>query len=139
MAESTAANPRRSRRRWAPAEKRRLVELTLGTGASVTAIAREHGVNRTNLRQWQALYRAGKLGLHAKPATSAAGATTSATFVPVNVVRPAGRPPMKEQVASQISGGVVVQVVLTTGATLRIETRSLDAALMCALVAELRR
>jgi hypothetical protein len=46
---------------------------------------------------------------------------------------------MKEQVASQISGGVVVQVVLTTGATLRIETRSLDAALMCALVAELRR
>jgi transposase-like protein len=135
VAESTAANPRRSRRRWAPAEKRRLVELTLGTGASVTAIAREHGVNRTNLRQWQALYRAGKLDLHATSARIAAGAT----FVPVNVVRPAGRPPMKEQVASQISGGVVVQVVLTTGATLRIETRSLDAALMCALVAELRR
>ena len=139
MAETTAPSPRALRRRWAPAEKRRIVELTLHAGASVAAIAREHGVNRSNLRQWQSLYRAGKLDLHGKSASAVAGPTTSATFVPVNVVRPVRRSPMAAHSVSQISKSVVVQLVLATGATLRTETGALDAALVCALVAELRR
>jgi transposase len=138
VAETTAPSPRALRRRWAPAEKRRIVELTLHAGASVAAIAREHGVNRSNLRQWQSLYRAGKLDSQGKSASAVAGPTTSATFVPVNVVRPV-RPPMAAHSDSQISKSVVVQLVLASGATLRLETGSLDAALVCALVAELRR
>ena len=139
MAEPTLPNRRKPRRRWAPAEKRRLVELTLHAGTSVAAIAREHGVNRTNLRQWQSLYRAGKLDLHGKSASVVAGPTTSSPFVPVNVVRPVRRSPMNARTASQISGGIVIQLVLATGATLRIETGALDAALVCSLVAELQR
>jgi transposase len=139
VAETTAPSPRTRRRRWAPAEKRRLVELTLQAGASVAAVAREHGVNRNNLRQWQSLYRAGKLELHGKSASAVAGPTTSATFVPVNVLRPVRRSPMAAHADTQICGGVVVQLVLVTGATLRIETGAVDAALVCALVAELRR
>jgi transposase-like protein len=139
VAETTASSPRALRRRWAPAEKRRIVELTLHAGASVAAIAREHGVNRSNLRQWQSLYRAGKLDLQGKSASAAAGPTTSVTFVPVNVVRPVRRSPMAAHFDSQTSKSVVVQLVLATGATLRLETGSLDAALVCALVAELQR
>lgn len=139
MAETTAPSPRALRRRWTPAEKRRIVELTLHAGASVAAIAREHGVNRSNLRQWQSLYRAGKLDLQGKSASAVAGATASAMFVPVNVVRPVRRSPMAAHSDSKISKSVVVQLVLATGATLRLETGSLDAALVCALVAELRR
>lgn len=60
-------------------------------------------------------------------------------FVPVNVVRPVRRSPMVARADSEICGGVVVQLVLVTGATLRIETGALDAALVCALVAELQR
>ena len=139
MAETTAPSPRALRRRWAPAEKRRIVELTLQAGASVAAIARENGVNRSNLRQWKLLYRAGKLDLQGKSASAVADPTTSATFVPVNVVRPVRRSPMVAHADSKICGGVVVQLVLVTGATLRIETGALDAALVCALVAELQR
>jgi hypothetical protein len=49
------------------------------------------------------------------------------------------RSPMVARADSEICGGVVVQLVLVTGATLRIETGALDAALVCALVAELQR
>jgi transposase len=139
VAETTAPSPRALRRRWALAEKRRIVELTLQAGASVAAIARENGVNRSNLRQWQLLYRAGKLDLQRKSASAVADPTTSAMFVPVNVVRPVRRSPMVARADSEICGGVVVQLVLVTGATLRIETGALDAALVCALVAELQR
>jgi transposase-like protein len=50
-----------------PAEKRRIVQLTLVEGASVVAIAHEHGVHPNSLGQWKALYRAGKLDAPAKP------------------------------------------------------------------------
>ena len=55
--EVSAAPHRRAARRVSLAEKRRLVELTLRAGASVLAIAREQGVSRNSLYQWQALYR----------------------------------------------------------------------------------
>jgi transposase len=138
MAETNAPKQRAPRRRWALAQKRRIVELTLHAGASVAAIAREHGVNPNNLRQWQTLYRTGKYD--AQVTTSrAAGPTTSATFVPVNVVHPVRRSQPATRSHSQAGGRGVVQLVLANGATLRIETGALDAALVCALVAELQR
>jgi transposase-like protein len=139
VAETTASRPRTPRRRWALAEKRKIVELSLYTGASVAAIAHEHGVSRNSIRLWQSLYRAGKLDLQKKPASVVPGPTASATFVPVNVVRSVRRSPMTAHADSQISGGVVVQLMLASGATLRIETGAIDATLVCALVAELQR
>jgi transposase-like protein len=139
MAATKAPKERAPRRRWLLAEKRRIVELTLRPGASVLAIAGEHAVHPNSLHLWRALYRAGKLDASVKPAPRIAGPGASATFFPVKVVpevcspQPAARP----DAAACRSG--IVQLVLISGATLRIETSALDAALVCALVAELQR
>ena len=83
MAASKAASNQRSPRRYLPfSEKRRLVELTLRDGASIRSVAREQGVNRNSLYQWQALYRAGKLD--AEPAPRA-HAVAKAALLPVTI------------------------------------------------------
>lgn len=120
-----ASNPRIKqlpRRRLPLAEKRRIVELTLRAGASVRAIAREHDVNRNSLYQWQALYRAGKLG---EPDRNA---RTASTFLPV-------------EIAPTVPSGTrsIVEVSFASGASLRIEVSALDAAVIGALVVELKR
>ena len=56
MAATKAPKERTPRRHLPPAEKRRIVELTLGEGASALAIAREHGVHPNSLHQWKTLY-----------------------------------------------------------------------------------
>jgi transposase len=43
-------------------EKRRIVEATMAEGASVSEIARVHGVNTNLVFNWRKLYRAGRLG-----------------------------------------------------------------------------
>jgi transposase-like protein len=137
---STRAPKERAPRRYLPvADKRRIVELTLRAGASVLAVARENDVNPNSVHRWKALYRAGKLDAQVKSALTFPSPTESAAFVPVSVVpavrgpQPAARP----DAAACRSG--VVQLVLASGATLRIEIAALDTALVCALVAELRR
>jgi transposase-like protein len=143
-AEATIPKQSAPRRRWPPAEKRRLVELTLRSGVSVGAIAREHGVHPTSLSHWKTLYRAGKLDAQAQSQSASTpridSPAASATFLPVSLVRTVRRP---QQPATRLSararGSSVVQLVLASGATLRIETDALDAVLVCALVAELRR
>ena len=129
------------RRHWPPAEKRRLVELTLRSGVSVGAIAREHGVHPTSLSHWKTLYRTGKLEAQAQLASTPRIDTpaASATFLPVSLVRAVRKPQPATRPTARACGSSVVQLVLASGATLRIETDALDAALVCALVAELRR
>ena len=126
---------RRPRRHLPPAEKRRIVELTLVEGASVVAIAHEHGVHPNSLGQWKALYRAGKLDVPAR----VAGPAASATFVPVSLAPDLRRPQPDTRSDAAVGRSGIVQLVLASGATLRIETSALDAALVCALVAELQR
>lgn len=135
MAASKALNQRSPRRHFPPSEKRRIVELTLREGASVRTIAREQGVNHTSLYQWQALYRAGKLG--ADLARRGRASAPSTAFVPVSVLPVAAAP--RRAVDSDAGGCSVVQLTLASGATLRIETAALDPALICALVAEAKR
>ena len=135
MAATPAPTQRAPRRSWPPAEKRRIVELTLREGASLLAIAHEHGVHPNSLGQWKALYRAGKLDAPARPKPRVA----DAAFVPVSVL-PEVRSPQPATRSDATAGrSGIVQVVLASGATLRIETGALDAALLCALVAELQR
>jgi transposase len=42
--------------------RRRIVEETLGAGASVARVALKHEVNANQVFQWRRLYRDGKLG-----------------------------------------------------------------------------
>ena len=139
MAAAKSPTQRAPRRHLPPAEKRRIVELTLVEGASVVAIAHEHGVHPNSLGQWKALYHAGKLDAPVKPTARGAGPAASATFVPVSVVPEMRMPQPAMRSDAAIGRNGILQLVLASGATLRIETSALDAALVCALVAELQR
>ncbi len=121
------------------AEKRRIVELTLRPGASLVAIALEHDVNPNNLYRWKRLYRIGELDAPVKPMARLAGPAASAAFVPVSLVPEMRRPHPATRSDAVAGRSGIVQLVLASGATLRIETGALDAALVCALVAELQR
>ncbi len=50
------------RRRRSAVERRRIVEETLGAGASVARVALKYGVNANQVFQWRRLHRDGKLG-----------------------------------------------------------------------------
>jgi len=52
----------RPRQRRTDEEKRRIVEETLVTGASVSIVARRHDVNANQLFAWRRRYRRGELG-----------------------------------------------------------------------------
>lgn len=135
MFTSKTSYQRAPRRRLPLSEKRRIVELTLREGASIRAIAHEHGISRNSLRRWQMLYRSGKLG--ARPVSRARAGRSSATFLPVTIAPAVPR--SARAVARDASAANVVQVMFASGATLRIETAALDAELICALAAELQR
>lgn len=49
------------RRRWTAAEKMQMVEESLGAGASVSLVARRHGVNPNQLFTWRRLAAHGAL------------------------------------------------------------------------------
>ena len=139
MAATESPTQRVPRSRWPAAEKRRIVELTQRPGASVPVIAREHNVNPNCLYRWMRLYRARKLDAQVKAAPRVASLGASARFVPVNVVRAMRSPHPAAQPDAAAARSGIVQLVLASGATLRIETGALDTALVCAIVAELRR
>lgn len=134
MAASKASSQHRTRRQLPLSEKRRIVELTLQEGASIRSVAREQGVNRNSLYQWQALYRAGKL--KGEPAPRVRAASPKPSFLPVTIAA-AVRAPQAAS-STQPSASSIVQLTLSSGATLRIETGTLDAGFLCALLAELR-
>ena len=50
------------RRRRSLEEKRRIVEETLESGASVARVARQHAVNANQVFYWRKKYREGRLG-----------------------------------------------------------------------------
>src|SRR5450755_1111372 len=108
MAATESSTQRAQRSRWPAAEKRRIVELTQRPGASVPAIAREHGVNPNSLYRWTRFYCAGKLDAQVKSAPRVASLGASATFVPVNVVRAMRSPqPAARSDAAASRSGIV--------------------------------
>jgi transposase-like protein len=139
VAASKASEQREPRRSWPFSEKRRLVELTMRKGASLRAIAREHGLHPNSLYHWKALYRSGKLDTQGRPAARIAASLPSATFVPVSLVGSVRAARTFLPADANARCGSVVQLVLASGASMRIESGALDATLVCALVAELRR
>ena len=94
------------RRRFSAEEKRRLVAETLRPGASVAAVAREHGLHPNQLFKWRRLAREGLL------------AGTAAPFVPV-VLAEAGRTP--EMLRAAEARVHAVEVLLCNGRMLRLD------------------
>jgi transposase len=67
----------RPRRHRTAEEKRRIVEETLVSGASVSVVARRHDINANQLFSWRQKYRHGEMG-------------TGAALVPVGVIGEGG-------------------------------------------------
>jgi transposase len=121
MVRSKAATQRAPRRRLSVESKRGIVELTLRPGASVAAVARDHSISRHTLAQWRERYRLGTLGRAA-----------SATLLPVTIMASDQASPATQTRSSR------VEVVFRNGMTMRIESPTIDAAMVCALVAQLK-
>jgi transposase-like protein len=139
MAAARGAKAGVARRHWPLTDKRRIVELTLSAGASVVEIARIHALHPNIVHQWRRLYRAGKLDAQSAPDPQSDTATVSAMFVPVRVVPAMHQSRAPAQRDTSASCTSVMQVMLASGSVLRIESDSIDAASICAVVAELRR
>lgn len=60
------AEPLARRRRRSAEERRLIVEETLEPGASVSRVARMHGVNANQVFAWKRLYESGRLGAPAR-------------------------------------------------------------------------
>ncbi|MDO8252827.1 MAG: transposase [Rhodoferax sp.] len=78
-----------TKRRHNPAFKRKLVELTRQAGASVAAIALEHGINANLLFKW----RREQLGSPSSARPPAQAILLPVTMVPVPPVRTMSTPP----------------------------------------------
>ena len=76
----SAAMPRAKRRSRTKLERRKIAEEALVPGASVTKVARAHGVRPNQVHHWRRLYRQGLLGT---PTTTA--------LVPVTITDTAER------------------------------------------------
>lgn len=124
-----------TRRRWAAAEKRRIVEQTLVAGGSVARVARAHGVNANQVFQWRRQYRRGLLG---------SGKTEAVNLLPVRVTEAsAGEAPIHRGEAARSSGEArrrtslgMIQVELPKGQvriTGSIDVESLRVVLACLL------
>lgn len=139
-----APNPGRPRHRRSVEERRRIVELTFREGASISEIAFANNIHPTSLSHWRTLYRSGKLTADT-PRQDTPGTTSSTTFLPVRLTpgQAAILPPSQMVARSAMSASTrepdVVQIMLPSGATLRLETSAINAAFVCALLAEVRR
>ena len=61
--QTTLETIKQTKRRWRSLEeKRRIVEETLESGASVARVARRHAVNANQVFYWRKKYREGRLG-----------------------------------------------------------------------------
>lgn len=129
--------------RWSSSEKRRIVELTHGKGASISEIARAHDIHPTVLSRWRSLYRSGKLS--DDPARKrSSNAAPAAALLPVMISARRSEDAriadaiVDSPVRSHAQESIVVHVSLSSGTTLRIESGRLDATFVRALLAELR-
>jgi len=143
MSTSVAPNPDTPKRRKSIEERRRIVELTFREGASISEIALANDIHPTSLSHWRSLYRSGRLTANT-PRQETPGTASSTTFLPIRLTpeQAVTSPPSQITAQSVVSASTrelaVVQIMLPSGATLRVETSAIDAAFVCALLAEAR-
>lgn len=134
MARTGTLPQRKSHPRRSPAEKRRIVELALREGTSFRSVASAHGVSRQSLRNWMALYRAGRLEA---PTPQRRRTSSEATFLPVTIAT-ATQIPQPKRRRGQWNPSVV-NITLPSGSSLQLDSESLDVGVLCALIAQLQR
>jgi transposase len=115
MTTATVLSGPERRRRWTPAEKARIIEESLATGASVVEVARRHGVHPNLLHAWRRQARTGTSvrGRDAKMVPADDG-----RFSPVLVASDGGVPRRARSDAG--AGEAVIEVVLRNGRVLRL-------------------
>jgi transposase len=112
------------------AEKRRIVEMTLLSGASVARVSQAEGVNSHQVFQWRRAYRAGKLvefGEHASALLPVVLAATDST-----------EQAQREQaaIAEQKIAAGAIHIEFPGRATITVE-HGADRALLCAILTTL--
>ncbi|SRR5581483_543855 len=128
------------RRRWSEEEKLQFVEEACRPGSSVSQVARQRGVNASQLFAWRRQALAKGLISDNRSETSAFAALT---FAPVNVAeekasaepREEMRPARRRKVPR---GSASIEIELKSGDRVRVEG-SADAALVVRVVSALRR
>jgi transposase len=127
------------RRRWSEEEKLELVEEACRPGHSVSQVARQRGINPSQLFTWRRQARAKGLISDARSGPSVAPALT---FTPVKVVeKPAaavGQDARPARRQSSPRGLAVIEIELKSGERIRVEVPA-DADLVAGIVAALRR
>lgn len=111
-----------ARRRWSAETKRRLVALTLEPGASMAAVAREHGLNANLLFNWRR--QLGRGALVTTPAPSA----PAMSFAPIDVVA-------NERGREGAQGAGRMEIELAGGARVRVDGEVSQSALVRVLLA----
>jgi transposase len=122
---SVLSGPER-RRRWTPAEKRRIVEESLAPCASVIEVARQHDVHPNLLTVWRRQARTGSLG-----AVRAPRQESEVQFAAVSVA-----PEPSAWAAACAGAGGTIEIAFTSGVQLRI-TGAVDPTTLTAAVAAL--
>jgi len=111
---------RSGRRRWSAEVKGRLVRESLAPGATVSGMARRHGLMPQQLTRWRRLARQGRLALPEAPET--AGADSAGAFAALVVAEDPMPPPSPspatatEGAIELVVGTVVVRLPATTPA-----------------------
>jgi transposase len=118
---------RGGRRRRSIAEKRRIVQLTLEPGASVAAVARDHGVNANQVFAWRRQFERGEL------VAASAGSTA---LVPVSMSGPGET--ADEAPVAQGAGGGAIHIELPGRAMISVE-RGADPVLLRSVLESLRK
>ena len=105
------------RRRWPDAVKAQIVQESFAPGASVSAVARRHGISPQQLTGWRRSARDGLLPLDGDQIDTADDAPT---FVPLEVADPGTAetgPSTAGQTVEVVAGGVTVRLPVDTEAT----------------------
>jgi len=127
------------RRRWSEEEKLQFVEEACRPGSSVSQVARQRGINASQLFAWRRQALAKGLISDNRSETSAVAALT---FAPVKVAEEATADTKEEARAARRRkvprGSATIEIELKSGDRVRVEG-SADAALVARIVAALRR
>jgi transposase len=121
---SVLSGPER-RRRWTPAEKRRIVEKSLAPYASVIEVAGQHDVHPNLLTVWRRQARTGSLGAVKVPRQE-----SEVEFAAVSVA------PEQPAWTARAGTGGTIEIAFASGVQLRI-TGAVDPATLTAAVAAL--
>jgi transposase len=128
------------RRRWSDEEKLQLVLEACQPGNSVSQVARQRGINASQLFGWRRQALAKGLISDSRSAPSSAPALT---FSPIEVVEEEASPDAREEVrpprrrkAARTSG--TIEIALKSGDQVRVEG-SADVGLVARIISALRR